>query len=68
MKQDTVLAVKDLNVDFQNIGGSVRVVNGISFHLDRGETVGLVGESGCGKSMTSLAVMGLVPSPGRVMR
>ncbi len=66
MKQDTILEVKDLNVDFQNIGGSVRVVNGISFHLDRGETIGLVGESGCGKSMTSLAVMGLVPSPGKV--
>ena len=66
MKQDTVLEVKDLCVDFRNIGGSVRVVNGITFRLDRGETVGLVGESGCGKSMTSLAVMGLVPSPGKV--
>src|SRR5262245_5777944 len=44
----------------------VHAVNGISFHVDAGETLGIVGESGCGKSVTSLALMGILPGSGRV--
>ena len=47
--------------------GSSKAVNGVSFHVDRGEALGLVGESGCGKSVSALSIMGLVPSPGRVV-
>src|SRR5262249_57588625 len=46
----------------------VRAVNGVSFHLDDGETLGLVGESGCGKSVTALSIMRLIPRPpGRIV-
>ena len=62
-----LLEVRDLCVDFGASAGAVRVVDGVSFAVDRGETLGLVGESGCGKSVSSLAVMGLIPSrSGRV--
>jgi peptide/nickel transport system ATP-binding protein len=62
-----VLKVKDLKTVFRNGGKDVAVVNGIDFTVNEGEIVGIVGESGCGKSMTSLSIMGLVPSPhGRV--
>ena len=46
--------------------GTVYAVNGISFSLDAGETLGIVGESGCGKSVTALALMGILPRAGRV--
>lgn len=65
---DTVLHVKDLEVKFQTDTSLVRAVDGISFEVKRGQTLGIVGESGSGKSVTSLAVMGLVPSPGKVTR
>ena len=60
-----LLEVADLRVEFRTHGGLVKAVGGISYGVDEGETVALVGESGCGKSMSALAVMGLVPSPGR---
>ena len=61
-----VLAVENLSVGFP-VGGQLRqVVAGIGFNVPAGRTLGVVGESGCGKSMTALAVMGLVPTPGRV--
>ena len=60
---ETVLRVEDLCVDFDARQGRVRVLHGINLHLDRGETLGIVGESGCGKSMTALAVMRLIPVP-----
>src|SRR6266404_2508057 len=52
---------------FQTREGLVCAVEGVSFHLDRGELLGLVGESGCGKSMTALSIMRLVASPGRIV-
>jgi oligopeptide/dipeptide ABC transporter ATP-binding protein len=61
-----VLAVDGLTVGFPVAGGFRQVVAGIDFSVPAGRTLGVVGESGCGKSMTALAVMGLVPSPGRV--
>ncbi|TXL75693.1 ABC transporter ATP-binding protein [Vineibacter terrae] len=63
----SLLEVRDLRTYFHTDRGLFRAVDGISFSVDRGRTVGLVGESGCGKSVTSLSVMGLVPDPpGRV--
>jgi oligopeptide/dipeptide ABC transporter ATP-binding protein len=53
----------DLSVHFHTPEGIARAVDGVSFHLDEGETVGLVGESGCGKSVTSLSILGLIPTP-----
>jgi oligopeptide transport system ATP-binding protein len=62
-----LLEVKDLRTQFFTRDGVAKAVNGISFHVDRGEALGLVGESGCGKSVTALSIMGLVPPPGRVV-
>ena len=62
-----LLEVRNLRTTFDTDRGTFRAVDGISFSVGRGRTVGLVGESGCGKSVTSLSLMGLVPSPpGRV--
>jgi len=60
---DRILEVNDLHVHFSTYGGTVQAVRGVSFHLNRGETLAIVGESGCGKSVTSNAIMGLIPSP-----
>jgi peptide/nickel transport system ATP-binding protein len=60
---DTVLDIRNLQVEFQTDEKRVLAVDGIDFKLHRGQTLGIVGESGSGKSVTSLAVMGLVPSP-----
>jgi len=62
-----VLDVRDLRISFPTSDGSrFHPVDGVSFTLDRGETLALVGESGCGKSLTSLALLRLVPPPGRI--
>jgi oligopeptide/dipeptide ABC transporter ATP-binding protein len=61
-----LLEVNDLRVGFPARDGVRNVVAGIGYALSPGRTLGVVGESGCGKSMTALALMGLVPSPGRV--
>ena len=61
------LDIRELRTWFHTRDGIVRAVDGVSFHLARGETLGVVGESGCGKSITALSVMGLVPAPaGRI--
>ncbi|MBA2530473.1 MAG: ABC transporter ATP-binding protein [Euzebyales bacterium] len=62
-----LLEVRDLQVRFATRGKTVYAVNGISFDLDPGDTLGIVGESGCGKSVSSLAILGILPQPaGRV--
>jgi ABC-type dipeptide/oligopeptide/nickel transport system ATPase component len=58
-----ILDVKDLQTHFFTREGVVRAVDGISFALERGKTLGIVGESGCGKSVTALSIMGLIPKP-----
>src|SRR5438477_2639411 len=60
---ENLLEVRGLKTHFKTDRGLFRAVDGVSFAVPRGRTVGLVGESGCGKSVTSLSVMGLVPSP-----
>ena len=62
--ENTILKVKNLRVHFQTLEGRITAVAGSDFEVRRGEVFCLVGESGCGKSLTSLAVMGLVKKPG----
>ncbi|TDL74478.1 ABC transporter ATP-binding protein [Rhodococcus qingshengii] len=58
-----ILQVKDLQVSFSTYGGEVQAVRGVSFDLHKGETLAIVGESGCGKSVTSQSIMRLIPEP-----
>ncbi len=63
---ETLLEVADLRVRFPRPGGAREVVAGVGYRLAAGRTLGVVGESGCGKSITALSLMGLVPPPGQV--
>ncbi|MCC8435234.1 ABC transporter ATP-binding protein [Brevibacillus sp. M2.1A] len=58
-----LLTIDNLRVNFKTYGGEVQAVRGVSFYVDKGETVAIVGESGCGKSVTAQAIMGLIPNP-----
>jgi dipeptide transport system ATP-binding protein len=60
---EKVLEVKDLHVSFKTYGGEVKAVRGVTFDLHKGETLAIVGESGCGKSVTSQSIMRLIPEP-----
>jgi len=64
---EPLLEVRDLRTHFFSRAGVVRAVDGVSFRLQRGEILGLVGESGCGKSVSSLSLMRLVDRPGRIV-
>jgi peptide/nickel transport system ATP-binding protein len=62
-----ILEVRDLHTQFNTLDGVVRAVDGVSFDLERGETLGIVGESGCGKSVTALSILRLIPTEtGRI--
>ena len=62
-----LLQVEDLHTQFFTSRGVVRAVDGVSLHIDAGETLGVVGESGCGKTMTALSILRLVPDPGKII-
>jgi peptide/nickel transport system ATP-binding protein len=67
-RSDVVLSVRDLRTQFFTRDGVVRAVDGVSFDLKRGETLCIVGESGCGKSVTALSILGLIPQgAGRIV-
>jgi peptide/nickel transport system ATP-binding protein len=64
---NAILEVRDLHTQFDTLDGVVRAVDGVSFELKRGETLGIVGESGCGKSVTALSILRLIPTEtGRI--
>ncbi|MGH7903653.1 MAG: ABC transporter ATP-binding protein [Candidatus Dormibacteraceae bacterium] len=63
---EPILRVRELRTEFLTDEGVVHAVNGVSFDLQPGEALGIVGESGCGKSMTALSILRLVPDPGRI--
>jgi oligopeptide/dipeptide ABC transporter ATP-binding protein len=64
---ERLLEVRGLKTHFDTRQGVVKAVDGTDFYVNRGEVLGLVGESGCGKSVTSLSIMGLIPKPGKVV-
>ena len=64
--QKRLLEITNLEISFDMDQGTVRAVDGISFRVDNGEIVGLIGESGCGKTVTAQAMMRIVPSPGKI--
>ena len=66
-KSNNILEVKGLKTQFFTEGGIVRAVDGIDFTVRRGEVLGIVGESGCGKSVTSLSIMQLIGQPGKIV-
>jgi oligopeptide/dipeptide ABC transporter ATP-binding protein len=63
---ERLLEVRGLSTSFHTTDGAVRAVTGVGFHVGRGEVLGLVGESGCGKSVTSLSILRLIAPPGRI--
>jgi ABC-type dipeptide/oligopeptide/nickel transport system ATPase component len=62
-----LVEIKDLKVEFDVRDGIVKAVDGATFEIRRGQTMGVIGESGCGKSMTAKAVMQMVPKPGKIV-
>src|SRR5258708_7657242 len=64
---DTILEIKDLKTYFYTRDGIVKAVDGVSYDLKKGETLGVVGESGCGKSITALSILRLIAKGGRIV-
>jgi oligopeptide/dipeptide ABC transporter ATP-binding protein len=67
MSTDTVVSVRDLHVEFPTPVGVVHALNGVSFDVPRGRVLGIVGESGCGKSVTARAILRIIERPGRIV-
>jgi peptide/nickel transport system ATP-binding protein len=68
IRQENVLTITDLNVTFHTYAGDVKALDGVELSVRRGELLGLVGESGCGKSVTALAIVGLLPPNAEIIR
>ena len=66
MGKDILLEVNDLHVQFFLTEGTIQAVDGVSFALKPGKTLGIVGESGCGKSVTARAILNMIKQPGRI--
>ena len=66
-KQDIQLEVRNISIEFRTFDGVVKAVNNMNFKVPRGKTIGLVGETGAGKTTTAMAILGLVPSPPGVI-
>ena len=64
---EKLLEIKDLHTFFYTDAGVVKAVNGVSFQVNKGQTIGIVGESGCGKSVMSLSIMRLIQDPGKIV-
>ncbi|MDH4249108.1 MAG: ATP-binding cassette domain-containing protein, partial [Deltaproteobacteria bacterium] len=67
MNNNLILSVKNLKTFFTTDEGTTKAVDGVSFDVGRGQVVGIVGESGCGKSVTIKSILGIVQNPGRVV-
>ncbi|MBC7002857.1 ABC transporter ATP-binding protein [Photobacterium sp. BZF1] len=68
MQDDVILSVRDLETEFTTDDGVVKILHGVNFDVRMGRTLGIVGESGCGKSVTAMSIMGLLPKPyGKVV-
>ena len=67
MKKNIILSVKNLKTEFVLDEGTAKAVDGVSFDVERGQVVGIVGESGCGKSVTIKSILGIVQKPGKVV-
>ena len=67
-KNDKILEVKNLKVSYHTYAGEVKSVRGVSFDLKEGEAIAIVGESGCGKSVTAKSIMGLIKGSNRAAR
>src|SRR5206468_8891751 len=65
--RETLLSVRNLKTYFPQDEGTVKAVDGVSFDLYHGATLGIVGESGCGKSVTARSILGIVDRPGRII-
>ena len=63
MSRDLIVKVRNLAVDFETIDGALKVIREVSFHVQEGEVVGVVGETGCGKSVTAKVLLGILPTP-----
>ncbi|MGQ9814644.1 MAG: ABC transporter ATP-binding protein [Candidatus Roseilinea sp.] len=65
-KREPLIEVRDLKVEFNIRGGVVKAVDGLTFDIKRGQTMGIIGESGCGKSVTARAILRMIPKPGKI--
>src|SRR3990170_4983808 len=66
--EDIILKVRDLHTYFYTDIGVARALNGVNFDIPRGKVMGMVGESGCGKSVTALSIMRMVTKPGKIVK